>query len=135
VVYLQDAHRHQISPLQLKPDFQPFPSKLRRTQPKGQAEDINEEARLLREYGQGLLNGDFSAFEHALEKARIAWDGYESRRRFGIAEQEAIAAFNNQHWSKVVETLEPYEDRISARMAGKLKTARENLRLKDRDAV
>jgi hypothetical protein len=135
VVYLQDVHRHQISPIQLKPDFQPFSGKLRRTPPKGQPEDIKEESRLLREYGMGLLNGDFSAFDHALEKARNAWDGYESRRRFGIAEQEAITAFNNQSWSKVVETLEPYEDKISARMARKLKIARENLRSKDGDAV
>lgn len=132
VVYLQDVQRRQISPIQLKPDFQPFPSKLPKPQSKGQAEDIKEEAQLLREYGMELLKGDFSAFEHALEKARIAWDGYESRRRFGIAEQEAIAAFKNQNWSKVVEALAPYEDKISPRMTKKLNTAREHLGSKDK---
>ena len=131
MVYLQDLKGRKIFPRLLNPDFQPNPSKKAKYKPTSQLEDIKEEARLLHQYGASLLRGDFAVFESALEKRRLAWAGYEDRSNFGIAVQEAVEAFKNQDWFKIVKSLEPYENRISSRMAKKLKTARENLHLKD----
>jgi len=133
MVYIQDIKHRQIFPMLLKPDFQPARNK--KTKPKliGQAEEIKVEAQLLLQYGNELLKGDFSEFERAFEKKGKAWAGNESRRQFGVAVQEAVDAFRNQDWSKVVESLESYEEKISVKMAKKLKTARENLLSKDKD--
>lgn len=131
VVYLQDSQKRWITPIQLKPDFQPNPSKTPKPKPTSQSDDIKEEARLLLQYGMGLLNGDFSGFERALDKTKTAWEEYESRRRFGVAEQEAVAAFKNGDWSRGIDALQPYENQLSARMLKKLNEARQHFRSND----
>ena len=134
MVYLRDPRGREIFPILLKPDFRPLTSKRPKPKLTSQIEEIKEEAQLLYQYGMDLLKGDFSIFERTLEKRRRAWAEYEARSEFGIAVQEAVEAFRNQDWSKVVKSLAPYEDRISPRMTKKLKTARVNLLSKDRDA-
>ena len=131
MAYIQDPKGRKIFPRLLNPDFQPTLSKKAKSKPKSQLEDIKDEARLLHQYGENLLKGDFAVFESALEKRRVAWAGYQDRSNFGVAVQEAVEAYKNQDWSKVVKSLEPYEAKISKKMAKKLKTARENLYPKD----
>lgn len=131
MVYLYDSNDRKIFPILLMPGFQSFPSKRPKSKPSDQIEDIKKEAQMLYQYGIELLKGDFSVFEHAYSKAETAYIEYESRRQFGIAEQRAITAFKKQEWSKVIEALEPYENKISSRMAKKLNIARENHRLKN----
>lgn len=126
-VVLHDLKGRRVFPRLLNPDFHPNPSKKMKSKPTSQSEDIKEEARLLYQYGMDLLKGDFSVFEHALEKRRIARAKYEDHRDFGIAVQEAVEAFRNQDWLNVVKSLEPFEERISPKMAKKLKAARGNL--------
>jgi len=133
MVYLQDGKGRQIPPMLLKPDFRPNYGKTPKGKMTTQAEEIKVNAQLLVQYGIDLLKGDFSAFERAIEKRTTAWSEYEAHSKFGVAEQDAVAAYKNQDWSKVVKSLEPYEDKISPRMAKKLKEARENLLLKDKD--
>ncbi|HAV78137.1 MAG TPA: hypothetical protein DCX53_12380 [Anaerolineae bacterium] len=131
-VYLYDSKKRKTFPRLLNPDFQPFPSKRIKRKMTSQEEEIKEESQLLLLYGTDLLKGDFSSFERALEKTQIFWAKYKSRRQFGVAEQEAVEAYRNQDWTKVVEALEPYEEKISKKMGKKLNIARENLRLKDK---
>ncbi len=126
-VVLQDLKGQRIFPRLLNPDFQPNPSKKVRYKTTSQSEDIKEEARLLHQYGMDLLKGDLSVFERALEKRKTARAEYEGRRKFGVAVQEAVEAFKNQDWLNVVKSLEPYEERISPKLAKKLKAAKENL--------
>lgn len=131
MIYIQDKNYRQISPILLKPDFQPSLGKRPKPKVTSQEEEIKEEAQLLLQYGTELLKGDFAVFERAFEKTRKAWAGYESRRQYGVSVQEAVDAFKNHDWAKVIDLLEPYEDKISKKMAKKLNIARENLRLKD----
>lgn len=126
-VDLQDMKGRKIFPRLLNPDFQPNPGKTPKFKSTSQEEDIKEEARLLYKYGMDLLKGNFVVFERAFEKRRLSRAEYQNRRNFGIAVQEAVEAFKNRDWLKVIKSLEPYEDRISPKMARKLKSAREHI--------
>ena len=127
MVTLEDTKDRRISVEQLNPEFEPLKRKKSTARRPGQIEDIKRGARLLYQYGLELLKGDFSVFEQAIHKEAVAWNEYEDRRSFGVAEQEAVASFKKQEWQKVVDALEPYEEKISKRMKRKLIFAREQL--------
>lgn len=131
MIYIQDKKHREISPILLKPDFQPSLGKRPKPKVTSQEEEMKKEARLLLQYGTELLKGDFSVFERAFEKTRKAWAGYESRRQHGVSVQKAVDAFRNHDWGKVIKLLEPYEDKMSKKMTKKLNTARENFRAEE----
>ena len=129
MVLLTDKKHRVLGARNLDPKFSPFDKKSVKTlqRSKSQAEDIAQEARLLLAYGRELLKGDFSVFERALERKAQAWAGYGKRSAFGIAVQEAVAAYDEGKWQVVVDLLESHEPNLSKRMAKKLAFARTQL--------
>jgi len=129
MVLLTDKKHRVLGVRDLDPQFDPFDKKDGKSLQKstGQTDDIVHEARLLLKHGRELLNGDFLVFERAFARKGQAWAGYGKRRAFGIAVQEAVAAYNEGRWQVVVDLLEPHEPNLSKKMAKKLVFARTQL--------
>ena len=129
MVLLTDKKQRTVSPRNLDPAFNPFGKKTVKALPKtnGQTDEIVQEARLLLEHGRDLLNGDFSVFDRAFDRKKQVWAEYEKRNAFGVAIQEAVAAYDEGKWRDVVLLLEPHEPNLSKKMAKKLAFARSQL--------
>jgi hypothetical protein len=129
MVLMTDKKHRVLGVRNLDPEFNPFDKKRVKAvqQTRGQTEDIAQEARLLLEYGRELLKGDFSIFERAFERKAQAWAEYGKRSAFGIAIQEAVAAYDEGKWQVVVGLLEPHESNLPKRIAKKLAFARTQL--------
>ena len=129
MVLLTDNKHRVLGPRNLDPAFNPLDKKAVKALPKanGQTEEIAQAARLLLEHGRDLLNGDFSVFERAFARKTQVWAEYGKRSAFGIAVQEAVAAYDEEKWQDVVNLLEPHEANLSKKMAKKLAFARSQL--------
>lgn len=130
-VTIRDRRGRTLHPLLLDPAFVLGDRKYA-GRSKGQLDDIRREARYLREHGGQLLAGDLSVLDDAIARRdamhAAQWAAYDSRRRYGIAVQEAVAAFRLEQWGRVVALLEPHEAALSHRMARKLAVARQSLK-------
>jgi len=121
-IAIVDRMSRSISPYHLIPSHKKIDGRV-----VGQAEKIAQVARVLREYGIELLKGNHEVFEVVCERLEGARQLYEERRLFGIAIQEAVAAFIVEDWQTVVRLLEPYEGALSKKMAKKLAHAKGQL--------
>lgn len=122
-----DHNGRKIWPsLLIDPDHEPrSKDSLRRG---GQLEQITQEAQCLLEYGQGLLVGDLSVMNVALARLEERWADHQARRKFGIAVQEGVKAYDQENWPRVIALLAPHETELSPRMAKKLEIARQKLK-------
>ena len=122
---IRDRHGRSIGVNNLDPAFVP-PNKPRKWVEVGQAAEIARDARRLRALGTPLLEGDLSVFDAAIARIDAVRAAYASRQQFGVAVQEAIAAFRLEQWPRVIELLEPHEAALSPRMARKLAAAHQH---------
>lgn len=129
LILIKDKKDRVLSPLNLDPNFVPLDKQSAKSIQKtsGQSGDIQLAAQLLLEHGTELLEGNFRVFEEAYARKEKAWQQYEERRMFGIAIQEAVAAYDQGEWHTVVSLLEPHEGNLSKKMVQKLSHARRQL--------
>lgn len=133
-ITIRDRRGRMLHPLLLDPAFVPGDRKYA-GRSKGQLDDIRREARYLREHGGQLLAGDLSVLDDAIARRDAVqaeqWAAYDSRRRYGIAVQQAVEAFRLERWGQVVALLEPHEAALSHRMTKKLAAARQRFQQLD----
>jgi hypothetical protein len=129
LILIRDRNDRVLSPANLDPKFVPLDKQSAKSIQKtsGQSDDIQLAARLLREHGTELLEGNFTVFEEAYARKEKAVQQYEERRMFGIAIQQAVAAYEQGEWHTVVTLLEPHESSLSKKMVKKLSHARGQL--------
>ena len=129
LMVLQDKRDRLLSVNQLTSQSDPLNRRSAKSKHhrSNQTEDIQRNAKLLKEYGTELLSGDFAVFERAIARLETANIEYQRRRELGIADQKAVAAFRQEEWQEVVELLEPREATLSKAMAKRLTLARSRL--------
>ena len=126
---ITDDHDRVIHAISLFPSDLTLPNteKLPKSYADSQTQDIMLQSSVLREFGKELLSGDDSEFEEIILQNEAKWNEYEERRSFGIAIQDAVAAYQEEQWQHVVVLLEPYEAELSKKMIKRLNFAREQL--------
>ena len=129
LILIKDKNDRTLGPGNLAPNFVPLDKKSMKSIQKasGQSDEIALNAQLLLEHGTELLEGNFAVFEAAFARKEKAWQQYKERKSFGIAIQDAVAAYNQEEWHTVVSLLEPYENTLSEKMAKKLAYAQSRI--------